>query len=479
VTGWDALVSTALLGTERRPPQPPDGDGVLGAIDWSDPEGALLAAAAVVATARAAGAAPAAVPPPEPAPPDGAPPCSREADAVLARVLAEQPDLLGEWLERAASAGLAAWPRRLPELLTAGTYDRELRGPVLRAGGRRVGWLAGQLRDWSWATSDPADAEAWETGARQERLAMLSALRAEDPAAARALVESTWDADSAEDRRAFLTAMQEGLSHDDEPLLERALDDRRKDVRLSAARLLGRLPESALAGRMADRLAPLIEVTGTVRKRIEVETPEAVDAAMTRDGIEEKGAPRGSGPRGYWLRQIVWAAPLRVWTERTQMAPQRIIELLRGEEALVQAIAQAAHLQRDAEWAAAFARHSGSPSFLASAPSEAVAPVVRELVDAARRLDEVFELAAAAEGSWDRETSLAILDAVERAELPQQRHWLRRTEVVPLAFKLDPALLDRATEVLAKHDGTGIAPDAVGEALAVLDLRHAIHREIP
>src|SRR5215207_2123584 len=44
-----------------------------------------------------------------------------------------------------------------------------------------------------------------------------------------------------------------GLSGDDEPFLERALDDKSKGVRTTAARLLSRLPTSAYATRAVAR----------------------------------------------------------------------------------------------------------------------------------------------------------------------------------------------------------------------------------
>jgi hypothetical protein len=478
MSGWEALVSTALLGTERRPPQPPDGPfaPALAGLDWSDGEGALLAAAAVLSTARAAGVRAAGAPAPEPAPEDPAPLCSAGADAVLARVLDEHDDLLVEWVERAARAGVRAWPRRLPHLLMAATHDRSLRGPALRAGGRLMPWLA-QYEDWSWARGDASGDEDWETGGREERAAMLQAVRAADAAAGRALVESTWEQDAPEDRRAFLALLHDGLSLDDEPLLERALDDRRKAVRTAAARLLDRLPASARAQRMAAALAPMVSVSGTLRKRMEIDYPEALDTQLKRDGIEEKGAPHGLGPRAWWVRQMVAAAPLDLWTERLGLAPPQVLSLAPKEVRAGLLAATAA--QGDVTWAQAVAEATNDPHVLDDLPAAAAGPAARHLLRRAKNLVTIGHLIGATAGPWDRETSDAFLDAFDRADLVKNRDWLRVHDLRPLARRLDPLLLDRAAAALTRHDGTGIAPNAVTEVLSVLDLRHAITREIP
>src|SRR5512139_368419 len=97
---------------------------------------------------------------------------------------------------------------------------------------------------------DPA---VWETGTRGGRVAYLVRLRRADPAAARFALRQTWAKEPAPERTAFLATFEQGLSLEDEPFLESALDDRAKDVRALAADLLARLPGSAYARRMAER----------------------------------------------------------------------------------------------------------------------------------------------------------------------------------------------------------------------------------
>ncbi|NEA81631.1 hypothetical protein G3I30_21765, partial [Actinospica acidiphila] len=95
----------------------------------------------------------------------------------------------------------------------------------------------------------------WQEGLFAERVTLLTALRSRDAAAARALLEETWATERAEDRLMFLDSLRAGLAPDDETFLERALADRSRNVRETAAELLSALPASALAARMAARAA--------------------------------------------------------------------------------------------------------------------------------------------------------------------------------------------------------------------------------
>ncbi|MZE76145.1 hypothetical protein GTY57_03610, partial [Streptomyces sp. SID5475] len=156
----------------------------------------------------------------------------------------------------------------------------------------------------------------WEEGLFAERVALLEALRRREPAAALALLGTTWRTERAEDRLMFLDSLRTGLSGADEPFLERALADRSRNVRATAAELLSALPGSAFAARMAARAAACVFLDSTAPvPLLTVVAPHACDAAMQRDGVAPK-PPSGRGERAWWLGQLVEAAPLSCWTER-------------------------------------------------------------------------------------------------------------------------------------------------------------------
>ncbi|MFD8230640.1 DUF5691 domain-containing protein [Streptomyces sp. NPDC059696] len=279
---WEGLVTTALLGTDRRTPP--------GAAPGPDAPAALLDAAAVETVRRRAGLRPArAAERPQPAPQDTRPPLPSAAARRLAMLLADRPgpsgggrrgtapdltELLPQWLAAANARGFAPPPHLLPALLDAARGRTDLRPAALEFAGPRALWLARLNPDWRFALrAAPGGSAAlprpeerdrvqrlWQEGLFAERVALLSALRSWEPAAARDLLAATWPTERAEDRLMFLDSLRAGLGPDDEPFLEQALADRSRNVRATAAELLSALPGSALAARMAARAAACVAI---------------------------------------------------------------------------------------------------------------------------------------------------------------------------------------------------------------------------
>lgn len=320
---WDGLVGAALLGTERRRGGSPR---------------ALLDEAAVQTLRRRAGLRPAqAQERPEPAAARSAPRTAGSGPAAvhatagrprrgrLGRAAGAAPDLtelLPQWLAAAVRHGYRAPAALAPALLDAAKARTDLRPHALALAGSRGLWLARLNPDWRFALRGgaagtpelpgPEDREGVERlgqeGLFAERVALLGAVRAHDPAAATALLTTTWTAERAEDRLMFLDSLRVGLSDLDEPFLEAALGDRSRNVRATAAELLSALTGSALAGRMAERALACVGPEG-------IDPPTECDAGMLRDGVVKR-PPAGRGERAWWLGQLVEAAPLSRWRER-------------------------------------------------------------------------------------------------------------------------------------------------------------------
>src|SRR5262249_35465340 len=124
-----------------------------------------------------------------------------------------------------------------------------------------------------------------------------------EPARALALVQSTWAADSADERRRFIEALTERRSMADEPFLESTLDDRSKTVRRAGAALLSRIPGSRLKARLTQLARSIITVEkqrkGIMRREsvtTSLNMPKDYSQAWDRDGIEEE-PPSGKGKR--------------------------------------------------------------------------------------------------------------------------------------------------------------------------------------
>jgi hypothetical protein len=433
---WDDLVATALIGTERRPlvlgaPPGPLGD-LLGALVEREPESALLSAAGVLALHRRVGRRPAAKVSPlvEPCPPEVLPPCGPGAAQRLSQLLTgEQRELLAEWLTLVATARQRAPAALLPALLTAVARHDELHNivaPVLGESGR---WLAAQRPEWQFAVESVEVETTWQTGAREARLTLLRRLRQRDPARARALLEATWNQEQADDRPPVLGALCDGLSLDDEPLLEVALDDRRKPVRQQATSLLRRVPDSGLVRRMIERVEPLLTYTpspprrllslGRSTARLEVRLPASCDASMIRDGVEPRPPANGSlGERAWWLWQLLRAIPPSHWCQVWSVEPAPLLSAARrGEwgDVFLRAWAEAALAFQDVTWAEQIlASDTSQPELINLLSPEQAEQILLPLVRA-RRVpfapgQPAFELLSRYHRPWSLELGRAVVN---------------------------------------------------------------------
>ncbi|MET8857489.1 DUF5691 domain-containing protein [Streptomyces sp. NPDC004579] len=473
---WEELVTVALLGTERRalPGQQPGRQAPV----------ALLDAAAVETVRRRAGVRPArAAARPEPAAPDPRTPLPPAAARRLSTLLADRPgtggggrrgaapdlvELLPQWLALANARGFAAPPGALPALLDAARGRTDLRPAALAFAGPRALWLAGLNPEWRFAlrtssggaTTLPEAADEiqrlWQEGLFAERVALLAAVRAKDPAAGRALLVATWATERAEDRLMFLDSLRSGLCAEDEAFLEGALADRSRNVRATAAELLSALPGSALAARMADRAASCVAVDHTGETPvITVEAPHECDAAMERDGVVPK-PPARRGERSWWLGQLVEAAPLSVWGDRLGgRSPEEVVALpvadgWQGE--LHAAWCRAAVRQRDPAWSRALlgppsAPEAGGPGAVSLAERSKLLATLGagERADwvagfiGTHGLSEAFQLLGVCAVPWAGGLGRAVVDALDIARDAGSFPW-SFSGVMGLAERcLDPA----------------------------------------
>jgi hypothetical protein len=159
------------------------------------------------------------------------------------------------------------------------------------------------------------------------------AWRAHDPASARGALAAAWPSETPEQRTALLPALATGLSLADEAFLEAALDDRRKEVRTAAQRLLASLPGSQLGQRMLARLQPLLrlEKPWLGKARIELTLPPDYHADMRRDGIGIAAHP-GIGEKAGRIVDMLAAVDPRVWSRQFERTPRECLALAEASE---------------------------------------------------------------------------------------------------------------------------------------------------
>jgi hypothetical protein len=340
---WQDIVTNALLGTERKAFAIEQTNGAVGdllnKIDMAENEAALLNCAAVVVLHNQAGKLPS---DPQATIPvacemDEMPVCSERAAQHLALMLGDtHREALSEWLRVLASTDKRVKELLLPSLLDHGATDKNDREAILPVLGKRGIWLAAQNPAWNYVTGTNLAEEIWQTGSSEERLNVLKQIRREDAAKALELLSQSWQQESPSDRARFIDVLQINLSMNDEPFLENALDDKRKEVRRAAADLLAKMPESQLCKRMLERALPLLEYKSGLRSRFEVTLPEECDKAMTRDGIDSSSpysqAGDKLGQKSFLLSQILGTIPIQVWRQKWKITTKDILKLTSKNE---------------------------------------------------------------------------------------------------------------------------------------------------
>jgi hypothetical protein len=323
---WQNLVASALLGTERQKPNLSELDFLRG-IDSSNPETALLSASATLAQYKKAGRQLASTLEPtiETAEIETLSALSGNQQSLLLECLNARTEQLTECLELASTAKLRAPFELLDQLIRKANADSDLREHVLPILGVRGLWLAKHLDAGAWVGGSSLDASVWELGLPAQRRDYLYALRDSDPHQALQKLEAVWKQEPAKIRSELIGALEVNLSMTDEDFLENALDDKGKEVRETAAKLLTKLSDSRLMARMKARVTPLLQFSpegkagmlglkkGTPAK-LEVVLPESCDKAMQRDGIELK-APSWQkiGEKAFWFKQMLEITPLEFW----------------------------------------------------------------------------------------------------------------------------------------------------------------------
>ncbi len=358
---YGVIAAAALLGTERQPFQLPNISGNLGnclsQLSDRPNEAALLSAVGIVSLHQRVGWLPEArsVTQVESCSSDDLPRCSPRAARCLQQILEGQfPQLLSEWLEKAAIAGQRVPEMLLPSLLDKGRQQRELRSPILPVLGQRGRWLAAKNPDWNYAVALTTEVD-WETGTPSARLLYLQDLRSHNPDRAIELLRSTWKQETAGDRAKFLEIFRIGLSMADEPFLEDGLGDRSKEVRRVAVDLLASLPDSRLCRQVTEHTCRYLSFEREVPS-LHVQLPDHLDETLIQLGFELK--PLSSvnnkvGEKGWWLLQMLGATPPSTWIEQSQMSPRQIVKLAQSHEwqnVLLDGFALAAKRQGNHEW---------------------------------------------------------------------------------------------------------------------------------
>lgn len=443
-------------------------DATVGAEGPDERAAALLSRIALASAYTLAGAEPPSSRPCDTAAvgPDTRPRLNARAQRHLAQLLRDVPytDVLPAWLEAAAAAGVGPPARALPALLDAASRQPGIARTVMTVTGARGRWLARQNPAWNRLAEDdagdgPPDPDQLAHASHAERVAAMRTWRALDPAAARRWLETALDAERARERAGLVATLEVGLGPSDEPLLEARLDDRAKDVRALACRLLARLPKSALVQRMEARAASHVSwyVQPEGFAEIVVQLPRKLHEDARRDGVSEL-AIRGTGRRATWLRRFLEVVPPERWSERWAATPAQIVQAAAHSDwadLILGAFGDACALHPSPDWAIALLteRLTYEPNLWAQLPLDQAEPLLGRWLtrqgrtgSPARALAEVGRLGGDWSPKFSRAVATSIRASVERAEAPS--HGLMRDLLRACSMRMSPAAHDAVRDQL-------------------------------
>lgn len=290
-----------------------------------------------------------------PAPESRKAPDDAKLESLIEAIITEGPqDMLAPSFAFLDQAGQRLPHGLLVSALNQGRQSTELREWLLPVLGERGRWLATQNPQWAYAagvqeTADPE--QIWQEGSVAQRVSLLETERTSDPAKARARLEASLKELNAKERAPMVAALHAGLSMDDEPLLEKLLADRSKEVRENAAQLLTRLPTSAHSLRITAWLQSML--SQDTKGDWQIEPPTEGNKDWERDGIALQLPAYVKGERSWWLQQLVMLAPIDFWRQTLDKSPEQLWEWSRRSDwksALRQGWLRALDTQHDLRW---------------------------------------------------------------------------------------------------------------------------------
>lgn len=502
-----AFWECGILGTARRPFDPsiipPDVADIVNSSAETSEESRYLAAAAAISIRARVGkrAIVDAV-----AVGEAAEETARECSRVLADIVERLIDDNGFGLLRIAGIKMAAAGQRLPHALLPKALaigDPSRREFVLPILGHRGAWLARRIDPEHWAigaVSSAAPAETiWEEGSSDARHDALRELRRRNPEAARERLAVGFKSEKPDLRESFVELLGIGLSANDEPFLNDALKDRALGVRAAAARLLTRIPDSALARRRRAAAEAVLSVKkGLLSTTVIVTMPEAFAPELAQDGLVEKPpANLKIGPRAFWTRQIMGSVPPRIFCDKFGIKPADLIAAVMKADFpdVVEAFAEATKIFFDRDFYDALVDHgvaalgkidvpiheSTLSSLIVSAPCDIADRKLVEISKGAVETGFLFGLFAHQMVEWSEDLARRFLELAQSAHPTDRSFNAVVAAIEAAAMRIPDSMLLRTLEgwapLLEAKDLPAFAERRIQESLDVVRMRRVIAEE--
>jgi len=509
------LVATAVLGTARSGPLPPDVEGIfrssLTILSRENPEEQLLDEAALMINYRRAGMVVSigSIDELPTASQESLPSCSPAAAELLKQILdGSYRDVLPEALDLFVGHQLRVPFLLLPDLLTVGARRPELRSQIVRVAGERGKWLAQFNKSWSYVGTASVDRTSeelvadWDTAKADDRLAIIHRLREMDSNLAVSLLIRSWKSETASNRQAMLSLLEPHLSSEDAPILEIAFVDKSVEVRREAVRLLSKLPLSIVRKKAIELAESSIQLKTRIfgGSEITLALPHAYDPEWSHYAIEETSYIKDIGDRAWWLVQWLGLVPPDYWSNKFGMTPSELLaaaQLSDWADALRLGWSKGAKLTNNHQWNYVLLKYWVTAADSRTSITNLV-PRVGDLGPLAEALlSEILDavslplhdrhpataLLRQYTGPWSEEFSRKVLANIERRSRlpkdPNQQIWLSVSLLREFAYRIPPTLASEPWFDVTRDDDEWMNwANAVNDFQNTLTFRQNLYREL-
>lgn len=266
--------------------------------------------------------------------------CSAEAMSVLKELLSNKnTNLTWFWCKRCADRNLIVQPELLPELYEWGVATKKQWASLFSAViGKRGAWLVQFSEEWKFVSSEEEKTD-WDTSNLSQRVHLLEMYRKENPSYAIQKITSVWKEENASARLELLETLVPGLSKSDEPFLVQILTDKSQKVKEKAWQLLKLIPDSEILQQYQNILKDSIilssgKVLGLISKtNLEIRLKLA-DEEIFKTGIQNLSSDKRISDENFILMQLVSEVYPEFWTVHFNCSPEEVVKMFATREEL-------------------------------------------------------------------------------------------------------------------------------------------------
>ncbi|MCR6638363.1 MAG: DUF5691 domain-containing protein [Sporocytophaga sp.] len=295
--------------------------------------------------------------------------CSHNSISSLKEVLnAENYSLLGLWLDHCQKAHQIVSHEIIPQLFSIAETQKNLREAIKNCCGKRGEWLSQFNPDWSFYKEITSEDDTWQTGTPEQRKLFLKNKRETDPEGGRAILQQSWNQESANTKTELLRFLSINISFEDEAWLKSLLNEKSQKVKDVVWELLKLIPESFIVNEYKSLLELNLilkkekAIAGLISKIvIEIKPISSINELIYKSGIDKLSSSKEISDDEYFVYQLMAYTPPSYLETLFKLSPEEIVEALTKDsigKKLLPAVISATGRFKDKGWALLLSHHT-------------------------------------------------------------------------------------------------------------------------